>query len=317
VGDLAVSLPSYFGLSGVRAVKERGYYLLNSAKIYKSSSNPQEINARYNLLRQLEQAGFPFTDAIIPAAGNTPFVSLGREIYVMTRHIAGHEPDLDNLRDMTMVFENLARFHAAARGFKNAPAVSVPLTKVYSKQTASLCSVIKQVNRRPRLSDFDVLILKHTDSYTERANNALEILGTTDYADLYADALANNHICHNSLKEETFSICEENCYISRFDDASVDLQLADIASVLRRYARKSLREIPIRRFLEIYDKILSLPSSAEKIIYAQLLFPWPFIKNVSQYYSKKRNFIPVSINTRMTNVLEEQEKYDEYINVLT
>ncbi|MCL2456636.1 MAG: hypothetical protein FWD19_03715 [Defluviitaleaceae bacterium] len=316
MGDLAVSLPAYFGFSGVRAIKERGYYLLNSAKIYKSTSSPQEINARYNLLRQIEEAGFNFADTIIPATTGAPFVSLGREIFVMTKNIKGREPDFENFCDMKIIFETLARFHLAAKNFKNAPQKSAPLSEIFSKQISILGAAVKQTNRRQRLSDFDVLILKHADSYTERAKNAAEILSATDYENLFLHALKNNHICHNALKEETFSICENNCYITRFEEAVVDLQLADIASVLRRYARKSSRQIPVKNFLEIYDKISPLPSSAEKIIFAQLLFPWAFLKIVSQFYSKKQKFIPAATDARMSAVLSEQQNYDAYIEEL-
>ena len=319
MGDLSASLPSYFGFSGVRAVKERGYYLINSAnaKIHKTSTGPREIIARFNLLKQLEDAGFPFTDGIIPAASGAPFVTLGRDTFVMTRHISGREPDMGSLQDITLVLESLAKFHMSARNFDAAEiSLSVPLPEVFSKQISALNASVKQVNRRPRLSDFDVLMLKHADSFVAQATNASKILESTDYDVLHTEALNNNHICHNALKEETFSIVEKNCFLMRFEETTVDLQLVDLASVLRRYARKSSREIPIGQLLEIYDNILPLPNSAKKILYAQLSFPWPFLKIVSQYYSKKRNFIPIAITSRMTGILEEQEAYDGYISGL-
>ncbi|MCL2048034.1 MAG: hypothetical protein FWG87_04835 [Defluviitaleaceae bacterium] len=314
MSDLAKALPAYFGLSGVTAVKERGSYLLNSAKIHKSNSTPKEIYARCNLSQQLEKAGQPLADAIIPTPEGEPFVSLGCEIYVMTKHLAGREPSLDSLSDMKMALEALASFHKTARNLENPPEVCPPLTEIFAKE--SLAPIVKQLNRRPRLTDFDVLILKHADFYMKQAKTAEQILTSTDYDNLYQEAVTNGHICHSSLKEESFSIHDEICYITRLNDARVNLQLEDIAAILRRYARKSSRAIPAKQFLEIYDNVLPLPASAEKIIYAQLLFPWSFLKIVSQYYSKKRNFIPAAINSRMDAVLDEQEGYGEYVGGL-
>jgi len=311
VGDLATSLPAYFGYAG-RAVKERGNYYIDGYKIHKSNSNPKEILERYKLLNRLAE-DFLYADIIMPATNGAPFITLGREVYVMTRHVIGSEPALSDLGNMTLMLEAVAKFHKAARGFENTPKSAPSLCDVFYKQKAELDSAIKKVHRCPRLSDFDVLMLKNADAYTERVENATKILGETDYISLYKEAAENKHLCHNALKEEAFTIHEDKCYISRFEEAAVDLQLSDLASILRRYARKSNREIPIKKLLEIYDNILPLPNTSDKILYAQLSFPWQFLKISSQYYSKKRNFIPAAITGRMSAILDEQEVYDDYV----
>ncbi|MCL2198782.1 MAG: hypothetical protein FWB80_07650 [Defluviitaleaceae bacterium] len=312
MGDLATGLPAYFGYAGVRAVKERGNYLLDGFKIHRSYSNPHEIFERYKMLNRLAE-GFPYADVIMPATNGAPFITLGREVYVMTRHVVGREPALNDLEDITYILESIAHFHKAARGFECAPKKASPLNEVFEKQKSELDTAIKKVHRCPRLSDFDVLMLKNADAYAERVENAAKILEKTDYAALYTRAAEEKHLCHNALKEESFTIHENNCYISRFEETTVDLQLSDLASVLRRYARKSNREIPIKKLLQIYGSILPLPATADKIIYAQLSFPWQFLKISSQYYSKKRNFIPAAITGRMSAILDEQKCYDAYI----
>jgi hypothetical protein len=84
---------------------------------------------------------------------------------------------------------------------------------------------------------------------------------------------------------------------------------------LRRYTRKS-REAPISELLKIYGEISPLPPSAEKIIYASLIFPWLFLKIVSNFYSKKRNFIPAATTSRMTAIIDEQDAFNAYVNEL-
>ncbi|MCL1844147.1 MAG: hypothetical protein FWF79_10075 [Defluviitaleaceae bacterium] len=321
MGDLALSLPVYFGFKGQRAVKERGSFLLNAesgpVKIYKAAGGTREIAARYELFRRLAEAGFSDTDGLLPAASGAPYVMLGREIFIMSRHIPGREPDFDKFSDVKLLIEILARFHSAARGFVAEIPTALPLSDVFTKQISALSSAVKQVNRSKGLSDFDVLMLKHADSYALRATEALGVLQQTDYVSLHDTAVAENHICHNGLKEESLPILGESCYITRFDDAEINTQLNDLASLIRRYARKSYCEIPIDRFLEIYDKILPLPKTAPKIIYAMLSFPWPFMKLVSRFYSKKRNFTPAAITSRMADILAEQENYDEYLETIS
>lgn len=317
VSDLSVSLPMYFGLKGVKSVKQRGSYLLDGAKIHKSDSSPRKIYASFDLLNKIKQAGFQRADYIMPAASGVPFVNLGRDMFVMTQFVTGREPDMNCFADVELVLQSLADFHKAARNLQGlAPEIpcAPSLVDVFAKQITFIGSTVKQINRRPRLSDFDVLILKHANSYDDRAVRAAEILANSDYIALRENAVKRNYICHNGLKEEAFTLVDDSAYISRFEEASIDLQLCDLASVLRRYARKSSRDVPLERLISVYRDITPLPASAEKILHAMLLFPWPFLKNMLQFYSKKRNFIPAAITTRMNGILEAQEEYDEYIN---
>jgi len=319
VGDLGYSLPGYFGLSG-RAVKERGYYVCNTGqgpvKIHKTSGEPREINARYELQKRLSAAGFSQTDFLMETPQGAPYLQLGRDVFIMTRHISGRELDLDNLNDVALALESLAKFHLAARDILTWGITAPSLTDAFSKQTSGLTQTMKQVGRRPRLSDFDVLLLKHAPAFAKAAEEASAALAETDYTALYTAALDGGHICHNALKEENLPIFQEACYILNLSEASRDLQLADLASFIRRYARRSNKELPIGRLLEIYNKFAPLPASAAAILFAQLSYPWPFMKLVSLYYSKKRNFTPVAIKSRMDEILTEQEIYDEYISNL-
>jgi len=316
MGDIAAILPACYGLSG-RATKERGNYIcrtkLGQGKISKTNESPQAIHRRYALLEQLAESGFDKTDRILLTEQNAPYINLGRETYVMTRHIAGRDMNLD--KDMPVALESLANFHKAARGL----AISAELPKALSlfdaweKQSTALEQALKQVNRSSRLSDFDMLLLKNASNYTAQISAAVAALKKTDYTMLQADAISQNCICHNNLKEENLPITEEACYITRITEATLDLQLTDLANFIRRYAQRSNREISIEGLMEVYDRINPLPASASAIIYAQLIYPWQFIKIVKQHYSKKRGWTPIAIMSRMNAILEAQSAFDEYV----
>ncbi|MCL2840937.1 MAG: hypothetical protein FWE05_09225 [Defluviitaleaceae bacterium] len=320
MGDLNYKLPEYFGIKGVRATKERGYFLCKTSdgfvKIHKTSNDPRDIIALYELQKQLIASGFSQTDLILETPQGAPFLQLGRDIFIASRHIAGQELDLNNKNDIALALESLAKFHTAARGIwqKGAPAPS--LAEAFMKQTSALTQVIKQVNRRPRMSDFDMLLIKNAQFYSDLANTALHALNQTNYAALHANALESGHICHNVIKEESLPIFQETCYILNLSEATINLQLADLESFIRRYARRSNQAIPIGQLVELYNKFAPLPSTAIYILHAQLSYPWLFMKLVSQYYSKKRNFTPIAIESRMTEILEVQENYTRYINEL-
>jgi len=320
VGDFGINLLAHFGITGVKAVKERGYYLCDTAngfvKIHRTSDEPMEIYTRHDLLKKLENAGFLNGELILETPQGIPYVNLGRDMFIMCRHIPGRDLDLDNPNDIALALETLARFHQAACNISVGYEPSPLLTEVYAKQSAALNHAVKQVNRRPRLSDFDILLIKYANLYGDYAADAQSALAKTDYAALHSQALSQGRVCHNALKEENLPIYKDSCYLLNLSDATIDLQLTDLSNFIRRYARRSSRSIPIQRLIELYSKFNPLPDSARAIIHAQLSYPWPFMKIVSQYYSKKRNFTPVAITSRMTEVLEEQAAYDGYVNTL-
>jgi len=324
MSDFAAILPSHFGLTGMRAIKERGYYLCKTEsgffKIHKTHDNHQQIKLRYALLDQLEGLGFPWTDKIVLTIQGTPFIQLGRETYVMSRYIKGRDVNLDCLQDMTLAIESLARFHMAAREITLADGLtldmSAPLSEVFAKNSAFLTKTARQTSKNSRLSDFDVMFIKNSAQYISQAAASVHLLAQTNYHALYTTALAQNHICHNALKEENLPILDGICHIVSFNEATIDAQITDLASFLRRYARRSRREIPLAKLIEMYDRIFPLPQSATAIIYAQLVHPWQFVKIARQYYSKKRGWTPAAMMTRMTSLLEEQGNYDAYVKGL-
>jgi len=321
MSDFAATLPSHFGLTGIRAIKERGYYLCKTEsgfyKIHKTHENHQQIRLRHALLNQLEMLGFPWIDKIMLSTQGVPFVQLGRETYVMSRHIKGYDVNLDCLQDMTLAIESLARFHMAAREIEltNGLALdtSASLSEIFAKNSAFLTKTTKQTSKNSRLSDFDVMFIKSSDRYINQAAESAQLLAQTNYDALHATALAQNHICHNVLKEENLPILDGICHVTNFTEATVDTQITDLASLLRRYARRSQRDIPLAKMIEIYDNIAPLPHSATAIIYAQLVHPWQFVKIARQYYSKKRGWTPAAMMSRMTGLLDEQERYDVYV----
>jgi len=310
MGDLATILPSQFGLSK-RAIREKGYFVCKNFKIYKTSDTHEEIKARFILLEEIAEAGFPWTDRIILSTQGVPYVQLGRETYIMTKHIVGCEVDLFCNNNVILAVESLARFHNAARGVTKNISIASSQIESFNKQTAMAVQALKQINRR--MSDFDVMFIKHAPYYKDLAIKASETLENTGYLNLLEHSQVNNHICHNNLKEESLPILEKTCHIIRFSEASIDLQLTDLSGFIRRYALRGSRELSVNHILEIYNRISPLPMGAKEIINAQLLYPWTFMKIIAEYYSKKRNWTPVAITSRMTTILEEEPMYATYI----
>jgi len=312
-----------FGISSRNIKREKGYYLVDAAKglvkIHTTIELEEAINLQHIIKEHLAAEGFPWTDRYYTAKTGQPYIMVGRETYVAKHQPRGHyETDLENELAVLQAFKMLGRFHMAARGIGGNPA-PVPLASslpdIFARQLSELNQAGKQARRGPRLSDFDVAFIKHAPSMAETIQCAIENLSATNYMKLFTNAITQGSLCHNAMKEENLLFSSDSTYFIDFSKAAIDLQLCDLAALIRRYAQRSSKSIPLNHLLNAYESTMPLPHGVRAILHAQLIFPWAFVKLASQYYSKKRNWTPNGLLSRMNAVLDEQKSYENYIAV--
>jgi len=310
-----------FGIHGRRIKKEKGRFFCeidsNHMSVYITSETPEAICAQHLIKEHLATKGFIWTDCYKSSNIGQPFVQIGREAYVMVKYPKmRRETDFENEADVLQAFKFLAKFHVAVCDLPQL-AVSIPksppMPEIYARQISELTQAGKQARRGPRMSDFDVSCIKHSPRFIEIMQDSINRLEGTNYAALHAQAINQGTICHNALKEENLLVAEGATYIINFSEATIDLQLADVAALIRRYAQRSGKSIPARHLLEAYDAINPLPKDACEILYALLIFPWAYTKIIAQYYSKKRNWTPGGLINRMESILEERASYEKYV----
>ena len=319
MSDLPTAVSAFFGLKKTR--KEKLHHIGETQngfmKVYRSPDTQEQILFQHRVKEYAAANGFPDTDRLI-CTGGEPFFRLGRDFYVMTPYIKGRDMVFSCQEDMRLATKTLAQFHRAAKGLAiETPNLFTrpPVTAHFAKQSAFLSATLKQVRTYKRLSDFDVLFLKHAKEFSEKIQTAQYLLDGTDYVCLYNEALAGNYISHNALKEETLPMHDKTCYLTYFSEISIDIPLMDIAALIRRHAQRAAGDaVPIAELLDIYHAAHPLPDCAPVIIRALLTFPWLFMKIIAQYYSKKRSFTPTAMMGRLDAYLKEKESFDTYIH---
>jgi len=316
---LSPAILEAFGVHSRKTKKEKGHYLCDTAKglvkIHTTYESVEAVCLQHSIKEHLAAEGFPWTDRFQLTKGGQPYMLIGRETYIATLHPnKQHETDFENEADVLQAFEALARFHIASSQMPQKKIISSPpLPDIYARQMNELTQARKQARRGSRMSDFDVSFIKHAPDTGEIIKTAIDRLAKTNYIQLHNAAINQGSLCHNALKEENLLTTGSTTYITNFSNATIDLQLSDLGALIRRYAQRSSKSIAVGNLLEAYDKISPLPSQANHILYAQLIFPWAFMKLVTQYYSKKRNWTPNGLHNRMETLLAERESYEKYI----
>ena len=314
MGDFATILANAFGITGTRPTKQRGYYLCNQGqttlKIHKTNHSYKTLALEDQLLKQLTQH-FPYTDWA--ATDKSPSVTLGRESYGIKKHIPGTEADFSQVADITAAMATLAHFHTKARGVTFTAPIKTgeDLLVRFEKHSQYLKKMAQEVGRKTKRSDFDMLFLKYVGGYIEDSHQSLQQLTATNYPQLYHQALAENHICHNNLKEENLPMYQGKCHMTNFVHFTADCQEVDVASLIYRYGRHGGGELTIQQLVDIYRHIH--PHINPAMIKAYLLHPWKFIKVAKEYYSKKRAFIPGTIMAQMESIIHAKEGFEKYL----
>jgi len=317
MSDIISGVLACFGLKSNRTTREKGYYICQTdrgtVKLSKTNETMETLLFTHGVKEHAAKNGFTYTDRYITGTGGTPLVQMGVDGYTLTRAVIGRELDYNCPEDVSAGMAQLARFHAAAQNFPEKGTITPPQYEVIKRGIENLSTAVKQIRKQKQRSDMDFTLLKHAPYYTEQAEQALEKLAASNYIHLYNQALSKNHITHNNIKEEHFIFTDTGLFITAFNKATCDIQLADIAAYLRRYALRGDASLSIAQLLAAYHQNNPLPEGAEAVVRGFLLYPAPFIKLVEQCYSKKRSWIPAGLSDRMAAVLAAEVGYRGYL----
>lgn len=206
--------------------------------------------------------------------------------------------------------EVLGRMHRAAQGLQSASARwdSDRLPKLYAKRRGELAKARRRNDRRGSYDALDLLLLRYSDRYMERAEEAEELLRQGDYADAVIQAAEQGGFCHNAYKGEALRL-EENgqIIVGNFDKCVTELPLADLAAYLRRYLKKTEgAEAGVDAILESYGKRCSLSQKDMILLQGMLLYPEKFLRLVNEYYNRRRTCVSPAMQERLAAAAEEE-----------
>ncbi|MCL2398271.1 MAG: hypothetical protein FWC91_00830 [Defluviitaleaceae bacterium] len=315
------SVTMAFGLSGT--VREKGYYKTTDGMriIRKTKDGRSQILAWHQIKEHCNTSGYPWMDRYHLTNSGNPYAFADGEHYVMTDNFHNREVDFTDNQEFLKIVKAIAHWHSCARGisFSNEASLNKnqllePLTEIFKAEGKALDIIRKRIRKQSQLSDFDVLFVKHYPNYRERVQKAHQLLESTGYLKRFNQAHKMSHICHGNLKEDYLYLHGDQVYITKLNHATLDYQLNDLCSLIRRREKKrrhqkDQKELSHNIILEAYSQVMPLETDEEVILEAILLYPSTFIKIVTEYYKKKRSWTPVSMANKMQEVLKLDESF--------
>lgn len=316
--DLNLQIVKSFGRKLKSYIKIKGMYICNTdrgMKLIKKVDAPREkIIFEHIAKEKLHNNGFQNIDRFCMSLEGMPYCIFNGFIYTMSNYIDGIECDLS--KNLNEVVTEIARMHNKAYGLKN---VQMPLNlcQFYKKRLIEIARLKKRINNLSSFTKLDILIMKNYDYYFDKCKKAISILEDSKYNDFLDDVKNKGLFCHNNYREENIIINVDGIYIINFDNCLCNLQMVDLANIIRRYMKKPYcQEIDAYNLLEIYNKTKSLSKDELKILLAMLIFPDKFAKICNKYFNKRRSWIQNGITYSLELYLANKDKTDELLNLI-
>lgn len=306
--DVVVKVLRDFGLKCIHIGKEKAVYVCQTDKGMKSlkkvNYNIENILFQNHVKEILHLNGFTDIDRFNLSVHGLSYVVYNGEAYVLADYMKGKEANFSMPSQIKEIVKKVAEMHFICRDidYKKPAHINAVLPKqIYEKNISDLQKYKKMIHKQSQFSDFDVTFLKHYNFYTQCLDDWYEIAKKDSYGNLLEEARDRQFVCHNLLKEENILVNDKNkIYITNFSEITIDHFMKELSALIKRYIRCEPKElVPLEEIISIYDSQNPVGKDEISLLKAFLIFPDKFLKICSNYYAKRRTWIPGTFVSRM------------------
>lgn len=249
---------------------------------------------------------------------NTPYVIYYNRVYVMSDWHNSQAADFYNIDHIQKSVELLAKMHIAGRGFNNLPEGIKPikmknLGDTYEKRYRETIKLGRKIESVGSRTDFEVLYLRNSAIYREFQEISKEFTNLIDYQKLMDQAVESQSIAHHKYTyHNIITTREEGTIITGFEKSGYDVQLVDLAYLIRRIMQRNRWDIDLLiNIIEAYNKLIPLSQEEWRIMKGMIIYPEQFAKLCNQYYHSKRRWNYYMYYRKLAKILEYKDQYVE------
>ncbi len=305
--------------------KKVNYIIKTNLQTYqfkKSFKGDSNILRQQVVIDHLIKNNFNDISTFILNKDNLPFISFEGDSYYLSNFICDTEIDINNNEHVLKSFNKLATFHKAThnvdfKSFKK---------NIITNNTAELSTILenfknskKAINKLKKKNNFDIYNIKNYNNYLELGQFTINELLKLNYNNIELLSITNNHLCHNSLKEESFLIKNNNIFITNFSKVSIGCQINDIVKFIIRYLTKNIDNssfdyLTFDELITSYNKAFIIDDNTFNIIKLLCLFPYEYFDLVNGHYQNNKSLIFGMTTAKLEEVDKVHNIINNYIN---
>lgn len=302
----------------------KGVYFLKTNKgnkcLKKINYGVQKLLFVYAAKEHLIEHDFKFVDKYCLNTEGNPYALVNEDIYTLSHWIDGRECSFLDKNDLVNAAKTLARLHECSRGYE--PPENSKLKSdlgrwphLMEKRVKSFEKMRDMARKKNNKTNFDLNYLKNVEFFKDQGKKSIEILSDSKYMDICAKAEEEKGFCHHDYTYHNIIIDEnENVNVIDFDYCKREIRTFDISNFMIKVLKRSDWNIEYAKLiLDAYNSVEKLHGEEYRVLYAFLVFPQRLWRLANRFYYNEVNWAPNTFNNKMEELIEEREKYIEFI----
>ena len=281
-------------------------------ELKKPRGSVESLRLAFDVKERLRENGFQNITRFYEAAEGEPFYRYEGVLYTLEDVMPAEVLQEEDAAAFIRGAETLGKMHRAARGLQSQAAKwdGERLPGLYGKRQTELAKIRRRNDKRRNYDAIDLLLIQYYDTFMERTKEAEELLEKGGYGAAVNRAEREGAFCHNAYKGEALRVGErDEVFVGSFDKCICELPLADLASYLRRYLKKTEGTAAgVCAMLEGYGKYVPLSADDLTILQGMLIYPEKFLRLVNEYYNRRRACVSPAMQERLAAAAKEEEK---------
>ncbi|KMT22828.1 CotS family spore coat protein [Clostridium cylindrosporum] len=327
VREIEISTQFDFDIKSLTPMK--GVYLAETSKgkkcLKKINYGTSKLMYIHAAKEHIIENGFQNIDRFnIAPRDEVPYALVNDDIYVVTDWIKGSECDFKKRDDLEIASKTLGKFHLHARGFEPSEELRQrsgigKYTTTIEKRASMLLKMREMARKKRRKSDFDMMYLSNVDFYYKLAQRAIKELSIDSYARVCEDSLRDKVLAHHDFAYHNIIIDEnENTHIIDFDYCKSEMQIYDVATLCTKALKRlDWNNESFMSIFNAYNTSREVNKDEINVLKTLLIFPQRFWRVANRYYYKEALWSEGTFNRKMNSIINEQEKYMNFIDSLS
>ncbi len=324
MNDRAVSVLSEYDFEVVRTWKGRGSILFETPdglRILKEYTGfTDKLMLQNALLTHIrEKSGLMVEEILSNKEGVLWTKDQSQNIYIVKTYFGGRECSIRDGEECRRAARLLARLHKAmvmpTVSGQEAPVLR--MDREYEKHNRELRKVRKFLRNKSQKNDFEIYLLRHYDSFMEKAFEVAERWKASRISDYYGQIAADGIWCHGDYQYHNLLLDGNDMCVINFEKCVCDSQVRDLYLFLRKLLEKNNWSSSVGDgLLEAYQK--ERPLSEEELcqLYYRLAYPEKFWKIVNFYYNAGKAWIPGRNMEKFDKLLKQERDKELFLQTL-
>lgn len=295
--------------AGLLCDTSEGIFLLKEAGISESRAVFEQ-----SIFNQLDLPKGLFSDSYIAnKEGNLITKMPDGSCYLLRKWHAGKECDARNNAEVKESFRALANLHNALR---NQPrddtwVMQKNLTELWQKHSRELRRARAYIRKKKIRSEYERFILNSIDVYIAQADLALNQLNEMEEAWLSVALYHGDYNYHHVI------FGKQEIWLTQFHQMKLGYQVTDVYHFLRKILEKNSWKLQLgQQCLSAYEEILPLSEAERSLLYLMFLYPDKYWKQVHQYLTKSKTWIPEKNFNKLQNIEMQEADRQNFIRYL-